>query len=343
MKRRDGYGRVFVLLAIVISVWTITSFNSALYASDYPNRPIALVVGSSPGGGFDLQGRLFCKYWPKYLPREVPMIVRNITGGGGIRSANQIWIAPPDGYTIIQLKTGPYILSENLHPSLVKFKMKEWQYICGRYTYNISVLIARAEIAEKIKNYEDLVNYSKKKPLSFATGGVGSSMHTKQLVVSEASEIPMKYVHFPGSMQAFASLLRGEVDFTITAGTTAVKQDLKAMPILLSFNDDKGRFASVAPTAIEFGFPKEVMQKINSNLVFVAPRSFAVPAKTPKNVVKVLRDSFWELVTSKEFNQAVEKVGHFLEPIKAEDFEKDLPSMYSDIEKFAPSLKAHFK
>jgi tripartite-type tricarboxylate transporter receptor subunit TctC len=188
------------LLTFVLVFLMITPF---VLAADYPKRAIAIVVGSSPGGGFDLQGRLFCKHWPRYLPKKVPMIIRNITGGGGVRSANQVWKAKPDGYTIVQLKTGPYILSEILYPDQIKFKMKKWQYI-GRYTYDVSVLLARADLVEKLKTYQDLMKFGKKKPLKGVTGGVSSSMHNKQLIFSEASGIPMNFVHFPGAMQALA-------------------------------------------------------------------------------------------------------------------------------------------
>ncbi len=268
MKERTVHTLLtFTTLTMILSFIITAAMVSVVSATDYPQRAIAIIVGSSPGGGFDLQARLFCKYWPKYFPKKVTMIIRNITGGGGLRSANQAWIAKPDGYTIVQIKTGAYIIAEILHPSRVKFKMKEWQYI-GRYTYNVNALVMRTEIWKKVKNYQDLVNYAKKKPLVYTTGGVGSSMHNNGLVFSEATKIPMRYVHFPGAVQALASIMRAEADFTIFSVSTAMQRSAEEIRIQLIFNDEKKRFTAVAPSALEFGVPENVLQKINSNPVF---------------------------------------------------------------------------
>lgn len=336
MKGRTGY-RLLMVVLLSIALISAAVTVSAVSAAGYPERAISIVVGSSPGGFYDIQGRLLAEYWPQYLPNKVPMVVRNISGGGGIRSANETWIAEPDGYSIIQIKTGAYLLAENQYPEQVKFKMKDWQYI-GRYTQDVSVFLTRKDVADKIKTFQDLVEMAKKKPLLCSTGGVGSSMHTNGVIFAEETKIPVKYVHFPGSNEALTSLMRREVDFNILSISPAQKADPKELRILFIFNDDQNMFTSVAPTALKYGIPKNVLQAINNNPVFSAPRALAVAPKTPANIVKMLRDSFWKLMTSKETEAAFKKAGDFLDPLKGEEFEKLLPQMISDTNKFAKVL-----
>ena len=340
MNKRNGCQKLMViLLAPILSFITTFSFTSAVCAADFPKKAIALVIGSTPGGGYDLQGRIFAKYWPKYLPKKVPMIVKNESGGGGLVAANRVWAASPDGYTIKQIKVGPYMISQQLYPKRCKFDMEKWIYI-GRYTYDINAILTRTEVAQKkIKSYQDLVNYSKEKPLVVATGGVGGSMHTKAMVFSEASGIPLRYVHFPGANEAMASILRGECDFSFISASTAGRQDPKEIQTIFIFYDKKHKTTDFAPNAVEFGVPQNILEETTDSPVFSSPRAWAVPPKTPSDVVNILRESFWKLATSKEFDGAFDKAGHFLDAQKAEDFEKKLPKMIANVKKFAPSLK----
>ena len=344
MKKGSFFKPLTVISLSIALCLTITAASiPSVSAADYPKKAIALVIGSSPGGGFDLQGRLFAKYWPQFLPKKVPMIVKNVTGGGGIVAANRVWASSPDGYTIKQVKVGPYMISEQLYPERCKFDMQKWVYI-GRYTYDINAIMTRTEIAQKkIKSYQDLVNYAKDKPLAVATGGVGGSMHNKALVFAEASGIPMRFVHFPGASQAIASMLRGETDFAFISASTAGRQDPKEILSLFVFYDKKHKTTDFAPNAPEFGMPAEILRKTVASPVFSGPRAWAVPPKTPENIVNVLRDSFLKVANSKEFNNAFDKAGHFLDIQKAEDFEKELPEMIADVKRFAPELKKQIK
>ena len=327
--------------AILFSFLFIMSLGATAFADGFPKKAMTFIVGSSPGGGFDLQGRLFSKHWPNYLPKKVPMIVKNVTGGGGLLAANRAWVSPPDGHTLMQIKVGGFSISQVLHPSQVKFDITKWIYI-GKYTYDVNAFVARKDVAAKIKNYQDLVNYSKIKALSATTGGVSGSMHNKELIFSNASGLPMRYVHFKGVSEATASLLRNEADFLIVSASTAARQD-KDLRTLFIFTDKQDDLTSFAPTALDFGMPGDVLDKITENPVFSAPRAIAVPPGTPDNVVKILRDSFWKMVSSEKCNQDFKKVKHFLDPIKGEEFEKQVPKMLETVKDFAQILKKEIK
>ena len=153
----------------------------------------------------------------------------------------------------------------------------------------------------------------------------------------------MRFVQFTGATQAIASMLRGESDFAFISASTAAKQDPIDIRTLFIFTEVEHKTTAFAPKALAFGVPKQVLKKTTDNPVFSAPRALAVPPKTPSNVVSILRNSFWKLVNSKEFNRAFDKAGHFLDIQNAKDFVKELPKMTADVKKFAPTLKKYIK
>jgi tripartite-type tricarboxylate transporter receptor subunit TctC len=73
----------------------------------FRSREITIMVGSDPGGGYDGYARLFARFMPRYIAGTPVMVVRNMPGAGGIRSANFIYnVAPKDGTTIGILDRG---------------------------------------------------------------------------------------------------------------------------------------------------------------------------------------------------------------------------------------------
>jgi tripartite-type tricarboxylate transporter receptor subunit TctC len=79
------------------------AWNADLHAQAnfYQGKAIRVIVGSSPGGGYDLWARLMAQYLGKYIPGNPEAIVQNMPGAGGVVAANYIYaVAHPDGLTL---------------------------------------------------------------------------------------------------------------------------------------------------------------------------------------------------------------------------------------------------
>jgi tripartite-type tricarboxylate transporter receptor subunit TctC len=100
--------RVHVGVALLSVISAALSPASAADGGDFfRGRELSVMVGSDPGGGYDGYARLFARFMPRYLPGTPVMVVRNLPGAGGIRSANFIYnVAPKDGTTIGILDRG---------------------------------------------------------------------------------------------------------------------------------------------------------------------------------------------------------------------------------------------
>src|SRR5688572_24145591 len=75
-------------------------------APKYPDRPIRLVVGFPPGGATDIMARILAQHMPEALGQSV--VVDNRGGASGTIAAAMVAKAPPDGYTIMMVPSGPY-------------------------------------------------------------------------------------------------------------------------------------------------------------------------------------------------------------------------------------------
>ena len=92
-----------VLAFYVVFPSTALSQQDAALAAHFNSRPVTIIVGSSPGGGYDLSARLVARFVGKYLPGNPNFIVQNMPGAGQLRGLRATMKAKPDGLTIGQL------------------------------------------------------------------------------------------------------------------------------------------------------------------------------------------------------------------------------------------------
>ena len=94
MKKLPWLGVALSLLVPILGIGSVSA------APNYPAKNISWIVPYGPGGGYDLYSRTISAQLPKYLPKKVRVVVRNIGGGGGLTGVAQIYKARPDGYTM---------------------------------------------------------------------------------------------------------------------------------------------------------------------------------------------------------------------------------------------------
>jgi tripartite-type tricarboxylate transporter receptor subunit TctC len=92
-----------VLALYVVFPSTALSQQDAALAAHFSGKPVTIIVGSSPGGGYDISARMVARFVGKYLPGNPTFIIKNIPGGGQLRGLRATMKAKPDGLTIGQL------------------------------------------------------------------------------------------------------------------------------------------------------------------------------------------------------------------------------------------------
>ena len=127
MKRSDSFlGWLIVwVLAIVSSVVFAQPANAAV---SFKGKVISFVCPFAPGGGSDIYARLLALNLKAHIPGNPGIIVRNVSGGGGVIGANLAWVAKPDGKTLL-LQGGSTGTDNIMRRKGVDYKLEEMRPI----------------------------------------------------------------------------------------------------------------------------------------------------------------------------------------------------------------------
>lgn len=191
---------------------------AAMAQGNFPSQPIKLIVGASPGGTTDALAREVGQEMGRVLHTTV--IVENRPGAGGNIAADAVAKSAPDGYTLL-MSYSSHTINASLFPKLPFDSVKDFTPISMVATAP-TLLVAHPGVP--VSNVKELIDYAKKNPnkLSFALGGLGSSLHlaTEQFKMRTGADIVN--VPYKGTSPAVADLLAGHVQVMFSAIGNAV-------------------------------------------------------------------------------------------------------------------------
>jgi tripartite-type tricarboxylate transporter receptor subunit TctC len=195
---------------------------------------VTFVVPYNPGGGFDTFVRLLEPYLEEELG-DVEVNVENRPGGGGLVGANAVFQSSPDDLTIGLINYPGAVFAELTQQEGATFDNTEWT-ILGRLGA-LPPLVYTGPDSE----YTDFESFqSATEPVRFGIGGVGSDAYYAAVALAKAFEFPNEIIGgYPGSGEADAALLVGEVDASINSGGAGVQivETSGANPIVVISNE----------------------------------------------------------------------------------------------------------
>ncbi|MDD0839533.1 tripartite tricarboxylate transporter substrate binding protein [Curvibacter sp. HBC61] len=269
-------------------------FGLARAATDYPTRPIELIVPVAAGGGTDLVGRAFAEAVKKYLPQQ-PVVVNNKPGASGAIGTAEVINAKPDGY-----KLGIIICELTIIPNLgiTKYTASDVRPI-ARLNADPSAITVRADAPWQSVD-EFLADARKRKdPISIGNAGVGSIWHMAAAAFAEKTGAPFNHVPFLGAAPAAVALLGGHVDaLTVSPGEVAQHVAAGKMRTLAVMADQRvpGLFEKV-PTLKERGIDLSVQ----------VWRGLAAPKNLPQEIAELWSDVARKAAEDAVFRDALTK------------------------------------
>jgi tripartite-type tricarboxylate transporter receptor subunit TctC len=179
--------------------------------SDYPNRPITIIVNITPGSGTDLIARTVADGLKTTLKQTV--VVENRPGAGGSIGANAVANSEPDGYRLLVTSSAIASLPA-VQPSLPYDTEKDLTPIIPLADLPAVIWMSPTK---GIKTINELVEKARKAPgeVMFGSSGVASASHLEVERMRAATNIKLTHVPYRGAPEAIADTAAGRVDFVI--------------------------------------------------------------------------------------------------------------------------------
>jgi tripartite-type tricarboxylate transporter receptor subunit TctC len=290
--------RTFGLVVVLILSLPLLA-NPAVSAEAYPSKAINLWVGWGAGSGTDISQRAIATLASKTLKQ--PIVVSNVTGGGGTLVLGRLKGEKPDGYTVANTSSATLSRIPHLQPVPYdpKDPLKDFTPIMS-YSYYLYGLAVKSD--SPWKTFEDFIAYAKAHPgkIRYSTSGVGTGQHLVMEYLASKEKIKWTHIPFTASPQAVAACLGGHVEAVSQTPEWKEQVDAGALRLLICWNDKRMPFYPNIPTLKEKGHDFAVQALIN----------LYGPANTPKVVVDTLYKAFRQAAETEEVKQLLHKVGY---------------------------------
>jgi tripartite-type tricarboxylate transporter receptor subunit TctC len=276
MKRR-------VFFAVLIAVLGIAAQHACAQSAstrNFPERPIRLVVGFPPGGATDILARILSQHMPESVGQ--PVVVDNRGGASGTIAASLVAKAPPDGYTIMMVPSGPFTISVSTYDNLPFDAVRDFTGV-SLLAWVTNVIVVPQVSA--VKTLQDLIRTARERPgqVTFSSSGSGSLHHLAGEVLKRLTGTEMIHVPFKGGGPALTALASGEVTFGFTSMPSAMPliNAKRVRPIAVT-SDKRMQALPATPTMTEAGVPPPAGLDIREWYGVI------VPAATPAPIVNKL-------------------------------------------------------
>jgi tripartite-type tricarboxylate transporter receptor subunit TctC len=192
------------------SVFFLVLSGSAL-AQAFPSRTVTLVVPNPPGGAIDIQARLYAQKLQELWGQ--PVIVDYRPGAGTLLGMEHVAKSAPDGHTLCLVVT-PLVILPALREQMPYDTLKDLAPVT---LTGVSSIMIAASPALQAGNIAELIALAKKQPgkLTYASPGLGSSMHLAGELLKMEAGIDLLHVPFKGGAQAYPELMAGRIDLQL--------------------------------------------------------------------------------------------------------------------------------
>ena len=324
--------RKFFFLIVAILALSLVSNVTFAAAPFYEGKTIRIVVGLSPGGGYDLWTRMIARHIGKYIPGRPTVIVDNMPGAGSIIAAHHIYkAAKPDGLTIGHV-SGNIFLNQLFKQAGIEFDARKYEYIGAPYADEMVVFVTKASGITSMEKW-----FNAKTPVRFGGQAPGATFSDNiPRILRVALGLPVKPVSgYKGTTEVRLAIESGELDgncLSWESGKATWGKALQAgdiIPILQVVPKPNPEIPHV-PLAISYAKTDEARQLIEmgGHQLPVFARPFMLPPGTPKERVQILRNAFEATMRDKDFLAEVEKTRMTSKPVTYEELEKAIHGIF---------------
>jgi tripartite-type tricarboxylate transporter receptor subunit TctC len=322
---------------LVVAVACLTCATTAASSQDsaapfFKGKQISIVVGSSPGGGYDVYARMLARSFGAAIPGNPTVVVQNMSGAGSNRAAGFIYsVAPKDGTAIGAIFPGA-VLQPLLSDQPVPHDPSKTIYL-GSANSDVYVCFVRADAP--VKTYKDVLTTE----LIIGASNPGATTYDLPHLLNNVLGTKFRIVTgYAGSKEMTLALERGEVQGACGLGWTAIETlhpDWFAkgtVRVLVQLSTDghpdlnkQGvpRAADLARDADE----RRVIELVFSQGIFGRP--YVLPPEVPRDRVALLRQAFMTAFNDPGFRAEAKKMRLDVDPMPGEKLQQLVADLYA--------------
>ena len=255
--------------------WLASVALTAHAQTDYPTKPIRIVVPYFPGTPSDLSARMlgqkFAEAWGKSV------VIENVAGASGNIGSERVARANPDGYSLVLPGNAPMAINPSLYPNLPFHPLKDFAPI-SQVALSANMLAVQSGL--NVKNVQEMVALAKAQPgkLTYGTGGAGTPQHMAGELFNTMAGIRIVHVPYKGPPPSLLDLVGGRLTavFAILSSALPLTRSEKIRALAVTSLQRSGAAPDV-PTLSESGLPG-----------FEATSWFALlaPVGTPQPIIR---------------------------------------------------------
>lgn len=265
----------------------------ALAQSDFPNRPIRVIVPSAPGGSLDILARLIARHLGERLSWQVP--VENRSGGGGNIGFDAVAKARPDGYTIL-IASEPLAVNPSLFRTLPFDPVRDFQPLTMIATLS-QVLVVHPSVPAR--NFAEFVALARSGGPEINIGSAGTAspghMAVAQLV---HARVPLTHVPYRGGGPAVQDTVAGNI-----------QGGIMTLPAALPFMQS-GQVRALAVTSAKrspFAPDVPAMTEVVPGVVVDSWQALLLPAGVPAEVLRRLHTEITAVIRLPEVDEFLKR------------------------------------
>ncbi len=282
----------------ILAALALTFSATAAAQAVYPDKPIKILVGFTPGVAPDIVARVlgekFTEAWGK------PAVVENITGAGGNIATERAAKAAPDGYTLLMGGNASLVFNPSLYQKLPFDPVKDFVPITQIF---IAANVFAVPADSPARSIADFVALARAQPgkLSYGHAGVGTSQHLAGELFKHMARLDLQPVAYRGSTAIMPDLLAGRLSlcFCNVVNVMPLAREGKLRVFAVTSLKRSG-VASDLPTMAESGYPG-----------FEAVPWFGLmaPAGTPLAIVEKLYRETMRVLALPEVRRRFDELG----------------------------------
>ena len=315
--------------------------SQTLFADDYyRGKVIRVIVGGSPGGGFDIYTRVMARHMGKHIPGNPSLIVENMTGAGTLIAAKYVHSsAKPDGLSI-GMFNGGLILGRVLGMKGIDFDMRELEYLGVPVQDNPVCALSRASGVTNMEQWA-----SAKTPIKLGGLSPGNSTSDVARIIQSALNLPVQLVEgYKGTNEIRLAVDAGELHGGCWAWETLKTAWAKALPagdmnVVLQVTAKKLTDLPNAPLALDLATSDEANLLLRPGAIVPAAivRVYVTTPRIARDRLQILRSAFSKTLTDPEFVAEAKKANLDINPLSGEEVKKLVDELF----KLNPTTKAN--